>query len=444
MEIKSNYIPHNFRNKYLKNVGGSYSSTVLQSTVSGEAGTKVAVIDDLETSSKDKALSANMGKYLNENKQDRNEYVDTINQHLSTDSDVNFNSVIGKNGEFDNLKVKGGLDVFNITSNEVRGTNGILYVTDTAQVTGITSNENNIMALTVSDSVFRADDILLIQTFDTSSKKIVLNVIAVDGTNLTCNVIEALGNIETGDYLVRIANTTDAARQSTILLNPYYGCIDIRTGCTSESNSTVSSRIGNLDGITDTDFGELSGDGLYSNNAYLSGAIRNLSGKWELKDDGSGKLADGNISWNTSGDLNVYGSLSLPYKSVIIEGKTHNIDLDEARYIVFGYRDPYSDHVVTLPKPEVRYNGLELRIYTGFITGRLGCDTIFLKIQDDEPFLFSGCNLYMGTPFRLKTLKVTAKEIILRCISIADSVSYWYIQNFNDFGSGDFNPSYNQ
>ena len=53
MEIKSNYIPHNFRNKYLKNVGGSYSSTVLQPTVSGEAGTKVVVIDDLETSSKD-------------------------------------------------------------------------------------------------------------------------------------------------------------------------------------------------------------------------------------------------------------------------------------------------------------------------------------------------------------------------------------------------------
>ena len=104
MEIKSNYIPHNFRNKYLKNVGGSYSSTVLQPTVSGEAGTKVVVIDDLETSSKDKALSANMGKYLNENKQDKNEYVDTINQYLSTDSDVKFNSVAGKNGEFDNLK----------------------------------------------------------------------------------------------------------------------------------------------------------------------------------------------------------------------------------------------------------------------------------------------------------------------------------------------------
>ena len=305
MEIKSNYIPHNFRNKYLKNVGGSYSSTVLQSTVSGEAGTKVVVIDDLETSSKDKALSANMGKYLNENKQDKNEYVDTINQYLSTDSDVKFNSVAGKNGEFDNLKVKGGLDVFTITSNEVRGTNGILYVTDSAQVTGITSNENNVMVLTVSDSVFRVDDILLSQTFDSSSKKIVLKVTTVDGTTITCNVIEALGNIETGDALVRIANTSDAARQSSILLNPYDGCIDIRTGCTSESDSTVSSRIGNLDGITDTDFGELSGDGLYSNNAYLSGAIRNLSGKWELKDDGSGKLANGNISWDTNGNLNL-------------------------------------------------------------------------------------------------------------------------------------------
>ena len=157
------------------------------------------------------------------------------------------------------------------------------------------------MVLTVSDSVFRVDDILLSQTFDSSSKKIVLKVTTVDGTTITCNVIEALGNIETGDALVRIANTSDAARQSSILLNPYDGCIDIRTGCTSESDSIVSSRIGNLDGITDTDFGKLSGDGLYSNNAYLSGAIRNLSGKWELKDDGSGKLANGNISWDKIG-----------------------------------------------------------------------------------------------------------------------------------------------
>ena len=30
MEIKSNYIPHNFRNKYLKNVGGSYSTLIPQ------------------------------------------------------------------------------------------------------------------------------------------------------------------------------------------------------------------------------------------------------------------------------------------------------------------------------------------------------------------------------------------------------------------------------
>ena len=354
MEIKSNYIPHNFRNKYLKNVGGSYSSTVLQSTVSGEAGTKVVVIDDLETSSKDKALSANMGKYLNENKQDKNEYVDTINQYLSTDSDVKFNSVAGKNGEFDNLKVKGGLDVFTITSNEVRGTNGILYVTDSAQVTGITSNENNVMVLTVSDSVFRVDDILLSQTFDSSSKKIVLKVTTVDdGTTITCNVIEALGNIETGDALVRIANTSDAARQSSILLNPYDGCIDIRTGCKSESDSIVSSRIGNLDGITDTDFGKLSGDGLYSNNAYLSGAIRNLSGKWELKDDGSGKLANGNISWDTNGNLNLKFGTKKVFKKFDIDdydfSNAFKIDLSDGLNFYFTKNKDNDPRTIILP-----------------------------------------------------------------------------------------------
>ena len=83
------------------------------------------------------------------------------------------------------------------------------------------------------------------------------------GTTITCNVIEALGNIETGDALVKDSQyEMMQPDKSSILLNPYDGCIDIRTGCTSESDSIVSSRIGNLDGITDTDFGKLSGDGL--------------------------------------------------------------------------------------------------------------------------------------------------------------------------------------
>ena len=58
--------------------------------------------------------------------------------------------------------------------------NQIEKIIDVYKRQGITSNENNVMVLTVSDSVFRVDDILLSQTFDSSSKKIVLKVTTVD------------------------------------------------------------------------------------------------------------------------------------------------------------------------------------------------------------------------------------------------------------------------
>ena len=404
MEIKSNYIPHNFRNKYLKNVGGSYSSTVLQPTVSGEAGTKVVVIDDLETSSKDKALSANMGKYLNENKQDKNEYVDTINQYLSTDSDVKFKSVAGKNGEFDNLKVKGGLDIFTITSNEVRGTNGILYVTDSAQVTGITSNENNVMVLTVSDSVFRVDDILLSQTFDSSSKKIVLKVNTVDGTTITCNVIEALGNIETGDALVRIANTSDAARQSSILLNPYDGCIDIRTGCTSESDSTVSSRIGNLDGtITVT-----------------------VSKK--LKDDGSGNLANGNISWDTNGNLNLKYGTRKEFKTIDIDdydfANAFEVDLKDGLNFFFTKNKDNDPRTIILPCSDT-FIGLEVEM---IFKGNPGL--IRLECANNYAFMYNGQDIrYISIGHYPRRLKLVARKYNFSTKGMCS----WWIDNAAEF-----------
>jgi len=102
----------------------------------------------------------------------------------------------------------------------------------------------------------------------------------------------------TGEYLIRIGNRTDTNRQTIIKLNPYDGgYIDFMTGLSSPtrlaSNDSIAdtlptaTRIGNLSGVVYKGT-SLEGYGLFSDNAYLSGAIRNLAGKWELNADGSG------------------------------------------------------------------------------------------------------------------------------------------------------------
>ena len=67
MNIRSSFIPHTFRNKYLKNVGTyvADNATIIEGSSTNN---KIDVIDNLETSSKEKALSANMGRVLNEKK----------------------------------------------------------------------------------------------------------------------------------------------------------------------------------------------------------------------------------------------------------------------------------------------------------------------------------------------------------------------------------------
>ena len=53
--------------------------------------------------------------------------------------------------------------------------------------------------------------------------------------------------------------------------------------------------------------------------------------------------------------------------------------------------------------------------------------------------IFNILDLFHNFPIQISKVRVSNKEIILRCISLGDFV-FWYIQNFCDFTNDDFNP----
>lgn len=250
--------------------------------------------------------------------------------------------------EFQNLKVNGNLDVYSITYNEMKATNGILLVTDAAQILKVVEDEETGDWIFTTDEFppFVYDDIVQVQ-YKVSQTRIfqmkgeVVSV-AQDGENTvrvtpyntatgfsynsTSTSADRLGvtkftaiDIETcqGKYLIRIGNKSDANRQTIIKLNPYDGgYIDFLADCstlasaacndsTANSNKGVSkTRLGELSGVV-YNGQALSGYGLYSDNVYLTGGIKNLDNKWQLNRDGSGQVAQNKINWDSAGNLTI-------------------------------------------------------------------------------------------------------------------------------------------
>lgn len=234
--------------------------------------------------------------------------------------------------EFQNIKVNGNMDLFTITYNEMKGTNGILLVTDTDSIKSVIHNESteaDIYTFTLSEyPVFQVDDIIKLQ-YKTTATNIISIVFLVLEVDSETNSIKCQAPYEhsafmtscVGKYLIRIGNKTDENRQTIIKINPYDGgYIDFIKGCNSfndlasynnngiltDVNVGLSSvtRLGKLDGVVHSGKA-LDGYGLYSENAYLTGEIENVNGTWALKHDGSGSLANGAIQWGEDGTLTI-------------------------------------------------------------------------------------------------------------------------------------------
>lgn len=170
-------------------------------------------------------------------------------------------------------------------------------------------------------------------------------------------------------------------------------------------------------------------------------AILSNGDAWALLKDGSGYLASKNLTWDEFGNINVLASLSLPYKEFYIntDSTPTPMDLSQGRYFIARYGNIYGDQIIELPTPIKEYNGSEIRIYSGFRTTRASRSDFDIIIKGNGIFFYPGYIPVLGSPIQISKVRVSNKEIILRCISLGDFV-FWYIQNFCDFTNDDFNP----
>lgn len=170
-------------------------------------------------------------------------------------------------------------------------------------------------------------------------------------------------------------------------------------------------------------------------------AILSNGDAWALLKDGSGYLASKNLTWDEFGNINVLASLSLPYKEFYIntDSTPTPMDLSQGRYFIARYGNIYGDQIIELPTPIKEYNGSEIRIYSGFMTTRASRSDFDIIIKGNGIFFYPGYIPVLGSPIQISKVRVSNKEIILRCISLGDVV-FWYIQNFCDFTNDDFNP----
>jgi len=170
-------------------------------------------------------------------------------------------------------------------------------------------------------------------------------------------------------------------------------------------------------------------------------AILSNGDAWALLKDGSGYLASKNLTWDEFGNINVLASLSLPYKEFYIntDSTPTPIDLSQGRYFIARYGNIYGDQIIELPTPIKEYNGSEIRIYSRFMTTRASRSDFDIIIKGNGIFFYPGYIPVLGSPIQISKVRVSNKEIILRCISLGDFV-FWYIQNFCDFTNDDFNP----
>lgn len=131
---------------------------------------------------------------------------------------------------------------------------------------------------------------------------------SLHGNKITARTITA-SNIATGTITATEINT--ASIQASIVTA---GAVNALT-CTFNK--------GSIGGWT------INSSQIYKNSVYLNsdGSITN-STKWKFNNDGSGQIANGNISWNTAGTVTFGASVSLQWKNDIETSKSTN----------YGYR----------------------------------------------------------------------------------------------------------
>jgi len=222
--------------------------------------------------------------------------------------------------EFDNLTVRGRMRVYELLIQQIRATNGSVFVTSTGKAKAVTASSNptwtvngsqltfngsnatlatTLYTITTSDSTEDASDKSLYHGFLTGdlirAQQTEWNGSAFAGVYQSDLEVTGVADLYTftaarvssgtsaatvGYDYARLGSATDTTRQGTIYLTsddsnaPFIDILDgvqSHTGWNASGNVKV--RLGKLSGISDSYFGTLSGYGLYSDNVYLRGSI---------------------------------------------------------------------------------------------------------------------------------------------------------------------------
>ena len=213
----------------------------------------------------------------------------------------------------DNLTVRKAMRVYELIINQIRGTNGSLWVSDTVKVKSVeetpigwkcfvdTADGDAIVPFVIGDVIraqkWTGQGVRYYSSFiiGVTAEYFVLDKTRWDGSDTPL----------ADDVIVRIGNeNSESGRQGALYLtssddnSPYMDVIDGVDNSSLAGKTKV--RLGRLDGLYYYGI-QQDGYGLYAERALLTGAIRNLNGQWALNEDGSGTLAGGVISWTKEG-----------------------------------------------------------------------------------------------------------------------------------------------
>ncbi|MCC8146918.1 MAG: hypothetical protein LIO93_10905 [Bacteroidales bacterium] len=187
--------------------------------------------------------------------------------------------------EIDQLTVRKTMTVFELLIQKVRSVGGELIVSAGNGKIKEVKHEGSDYVITLEETnTFREHDLVRCQTWTgTNIKYYWVEVSSVSENTLTVPVSEFESALpEIGDELVLMGNTRNPERQNLISISASedgHPRIDILNNVdkTNFANS-LRVRLGRLDGITDTELNP-KGYGLYSDNAYLKGEFRLVTGE---------------------------------------------------------------------------------------------------------------------------------------------------------------------
>jgi len=222
---------------------------------------------------------------------------------ISNTGDAGATGSDGWGMSIDNLTVRGQMKVYELLIQQLRATNGSVWISSTGKVDTVTALATPSFSLqfdTGSNTYghgFREGDLIRAQKFQgAGSEDVVMRsdlvVVSIGNSGSLTAVTSSTGNTPPSggfDY-VRIGNTTSASRQGAVYLTsdddeaPYIDIIDgVSAHADFNADNNIKARLGKLDGISDTNYGDLSTGsngtignnyGLYSDNVYLKGGIR--------------------------------------------------------------------------------------------------------------------------------------------------------------------------